>query len=123
MNNRGQTLVLFLFLLPVLFLIFMAVYQMGTIELEKRKIEEMVEETVRYGIDHWSEEETEEKMFEMVDKSIAKVTRNNVEIKIETGSVRMTVTKEYPILFLKQQKIKITYVGTNIDGKVQVIKE
>ena len=37
MNNRGQTLVLFLFLFPVLFLLFMAVYQIGTIELEKRK--------------------------------------------------------------------------------------
>jgi len=122
MNNRGQTLVLFLFLFPVLFLLFMAVYQIGTIELEKRKMEEVVGTTVQYGIDHWGEEEIESKMIEMFQSSFS-VPPENMKIVIEPGNVRMMVTKEYNILFFKKQTINVSYVGTNIDGKVQVVKE
>ncbi len=122
MNNRGQTLVLFLFLFPVLFLLFMAVYQIGTIELEKRKMEEVVETTVQYGIDHWGEEEIESKMIAMFQSSFS-VPPENMKIVIEPGNVRMMVTKEYNILFFKRQTINVSYVGTNIDGKVQVVKE
>lgn len=122
MNNKGQTLILFLFLLPVIFLVFMAIYQVGTVELEKRRIDETTKEIVQYGIEHWSEEEIEEKMIEMVEKRNSKITRKDIEIKIETGSVKMTIAKEYSILFLGKQKIKVSYVGTNIDGKVQVVK-
>ena len=122
MNNRGQTLVLFLFLFPVLFLLFIAVYQIGTIELEKRKMEEVVGTTVQYGIDHWGEEEIESKMIEMFQSSFS-VPPENMKIVIEPGNVRMMVTKEYNILFFKKQTINVSYVGTNIDGKVQVVKE
>ena len=46
-----------------------------------------------------------------------------MKIVIEPGNVRMMVTKEYNILFFKKQTINVSYVGTNIDGKVQVVKE
>lgn len=123
MNNRGQTLVLFLFLLPIVFIVFMTIYQIGTVELEKRKIDENVSEIVLYGIHHWSDEELEAKMIEMFEKNFSKVNHENIQIEIGTGRVKMTVTKEYTILFLKKQKITVSYVGTNIDGKIQVIKE
>lgn len=123
MNNKGQTLVLFLFLLPIVFLIFMALYQVGTIDLEKRQIESAVKEAVEYGIDHWSEEEVENKMIRMVEDNFSKITQDNIEIDLDTGSIRMTVTKNYNVLFLKKQTIRVSYVGTNIDGKVQVVKE
>lgn len=122
MNNKGQTLVLFLFLIPVLFLLFMTVYQIGTIELEKRKMEEAAQTTVQYGLDHWDEEEIESKMIEMFQSSFS-IPPENIKIVIEPGNVRMTITKEYDVLFLKKQTIKVSYIGTNIDGKVQVVKE
>lgn len=123
MNNKGQTLVLFLFLIPVVFLLFMGIYQVGTVALEKKKLEDSVETIVKYGIDHWSEEEVEAKMKSMLVNDFSKITQENIEIELETGRVKMTVTKEYNILFLKKQKIKVSYVGTNIEGKVQVVKE
>ncbi len=123
MNNKGQTLVLFLFLIPVVFLIFMAIYQVGTVALEKRKLENSIETIVEYGIDHWSEEEVEEKMISMLENNFSKITRENIEIELATGRVKMTVTKDYHVLFLKKQRISVSYVGTNIDGKVQVVKE
>lgn len=123
MNNKGQTLVLFLFLIPVVFLLFMGIYQVGTAALEKKKLEDSVETIVKYGIDHWSEEEVEAKMKSMLVNDFSKITQENIEIELETGRVKMTVSKEYNILFLKKQKIKVSYVGTNIEGKVQVVKE
>ena len=91
-------------------------------ELEKRKMEEVVGTTVQYGIDHWGEEEIESKMIEMFQSSFS-VPPENMKIVIEPGNVRMMVTKEYNILFFKKQTINVSYVGTNIDGKVQVVKE
>ena len=78
--------------------------------------------TVQYGIDHWGEEEIESKMIEMFQSSFS-VPPENMKIVIEPGNVRMMVTKEYNILFFKKQTINVSYVGTNIDGKVQVVKE
>ena len=42
MNNKGQTLVLFVILIPVLLLVFVCFYQIGSIGLDKRKIEDPV---------------------------------------------------------------------------------
>lgn len=123
MNNKGQTLVLFLFIIPIIFLIFMVIYQVGTAELDKKKLNDRVNTIVEYGINHWSEEDTKEKMIEMLKKDFPKVALDNIEIKLETGKVTMTVTQDYEILFIKKQRIRVSYIGTNIDGKVQIVKE
>ncbi len=123
MNNKGQTLVLFLFIIPIIFLIFMVIYQVGTAELDKKKLNDRVNTMVEYGINHWSEEDIKEKMIEMFKKDFPKVALDNIEIKLETGKVTMTVTQDYEILFIKKQRIRVSYIGTNIDGKVQIVKE
>ncbi len=123
MNNKGQTLVLFLFVMPLIFLILVAFYQFGSAELEKKKIASSVEEVVRYGMDYKEEEDIEEKMVTMFQKSFPNIKNEFIEVKVENEKVSMTVKKEYAILFMARPMIRVSYVGENIDGKVQIIKE
>lgn len=123
MNNKGQTLVLFLFLLPIIFLIFMALYQYGAAQLEKKRMEDAVKEVVQYGLDYKEDNDVKEQMITMFQKSFPDISKESIEIKIETDEVRMVVKKEYAILFFARPIIRVSYVGRNIDGKVQIIKE
>ncbi len=123
MNNKGQTLVLFLFIMPLVFLILMAVYQFGNAELEKKKIENSLKEVVQYGMDYQEEEDIEEKMIAMFQKSFPNIKNEWIEVDVDSEKVRMTVKKEYAILFLARPMIRVSCVGENIDGKVQIIKE
>lgn len=48
MNNKGQTLVLFVVLLPIILLIFVAVIDLGNIYIEKRKINNVIDTALQY---------------------------------------------------------------------------
>ena len=60
MNNKGQTLVLFLFIIPVILLIFMAFYQFGVMQLEKRQMLDALTSTIEYGLDYQENPKIEE---------------------------------------------------------------
>lgn len=122
MNNKGQTLVLFLFIIPIIFLVIMALYQYGSAELEKKQIESAVKDAIQYGMDYKEEENIEEQMITMFQKNFPKISKEYIEIKIDE-EVRMVVKKEYAILFFARPLVRVSYVGKNIDGKVQIIKE
>lgn len=123
MNKKGQTLILFLFLLPILSFFFFAMYQIGTVQLERKKIEDAVETTVKYGIEHWSEETLEEDMLTMFQETFPTISDEDIVIERDIGQVTMTVKQEYDIAFVKTYTITISYTGIDRDGNIQIVKE
>ncbi len=123
MNNRGQTLVLFLFILPVLLMVFIVFYQLGTIQLEKKQIEKTLEEVVRYGVDYWGRDTVKEDMIDMFQESFPEISKANIDIVVEENKVKMEVQKNYDIAFLKKEKVVLSCEGEKKDGKFQIVKE
>lgn len=123
MNNKGQTLVLFLFLFPVVFLLFMGFYQIGTIQLEKKKLESAVKDAVSYGASHWNEEDVKDTMMKMIEDVFPNLNGMDIRVEVETGIVRMTIKKEYRVLFVMKQEMEIFYEGLNMDGKIEITKD
>ena len=50
LNNKGQTLVAFIILIPVLIMIFTLVVDLGLLSIEKRKIDNEIKSTITYGL-------------------------------------------------------------------------
>ncbi len=48
MNNKGQTLALFVILIPIILLLFMFIIDIGNLYVEKRKIENILDVAIEY---------------------------------------------------------------------------
>lgn len=69
MNSRGQSLILFVLLVPVMFLILMMVYDIGSMALLKNELDDINYMVLDYGLDHLSEEGIDSKLEEIIVKN------------------------------------------------------
>lgn len=51
MNNKGQTLVLFVFLIPIVLIIFIFIISYGTISYEENKIKNNINYSIKYSLE------------------------------------------------------------------------
>lgn len=120
MNNKGQTLVVFIILLPVLFLFLGLVYDFGLISLENKKIKNNIEEIISYSLDNLEEENLTLKIKENLENNLGSIKTN---ITLENNIVLINVKKEIKTIFIKKQinnQINITYKGY-LDNNKKII--
>lgn len=107
MNNKGQVLVIFVILLPILLMILSLVIDLGLLSIEKRKIENNLYDAVEYYL----ESNNKEKTISLLNNNL-----NDIDIKINDNNdyVEIIVTKNYKGLYTiisNNQEIKIIYKG------------
>lgn len=90
MNNKGQTLVLFVLILPLLIIVLSMIINYGMISLEKKKIDQSLNDIVLYGIKNKNSEELENSLNRLIVLNIEDiynkkliVTENKIEIYLE----------------------------------------
>jgi len=111
MNNKGQTLVVFIILIPVLFLFLGLVYDFGLISLENKKIKNNIEEIISYSLDNLQKENLTLKIEENLKKNLGSIKTN---ITLENNKILINVKKEIKTIFNKKNlnnQINITYKG------------
>lgn len=123
MNNKGQALVVFVLVLPLIILIIAGVMEMGNLSLTKNEYENSIIDTINYGLDNLDKENVKEKMMTLLDKNISG-TKN---IEISDGVIKVHVTSNldgmFSKLFKSQYDINLTYKGSITDGKKKILKE
>lgn len=123
MNNKGQALVVFVLVLPLIILIIAGVMEMGKLSLTKTEYESSITDTINYGLNNLDKENVKEKMMVLLDKNI-KGTKN---IEITDGIIKIHVTSTldgmFSKLFKSQYDINLTYKGSITDGKKKIVKE
>ena len=62
MNNKGQTLTAFIVLLPLIFMIFALILDLGLLYTEKQKINSNIKEAINYGLKNQEEKNLENKL-------------------------------------------------------------
>lgn len=120
-DNRGQSLVLFVLMLPVILLILVMVIDIGKMVLYRQEINNINKLAIFYGLDKM-DDNPEDLMREIIHKNNDKIVINKIEILTDRIEVLVEVDVKF-ILFKDNDlvKIKSNYVGYMENGK-KVVK-
>ena len=118
MNNKGQTLVVFVLFLPVLVIVITMIINKSNMYYDKRNMENIAKEAINYGLNNIEDENIEDKIKIFISKNID----CEKEVKIEDGEIRVTLIKENKTIkkILGYGNIKIKYKGKIEDNKKKV---
>lgn len=125
MRSKGQVLVSFILLIPVILLTLALVIDLGLYSLEKRKIDNTLYDTISYGVSHINDVDVTNYMKALLLKNIPDIDDSNIYIKVENNYVKVKVEKEYKAKFKisKNLKIESSYYGSITDNKIDIKKE
>lgn len=119
MNNKGQTLVLFIALLPFLFILFVFSFDISKLYSEKTKLNNIAEVSLKYTL-------VDKKNINTVKNNIQKNDKDIKIIVLTTNSICLE-KKESPIFgrFLGKDtfNIKSCYEGKIINNKLILEKK
>lgn len=118
MNNKGQVLIIFVIMLPILVTVLSFVVDLGLLSIEKRKLNNNTYDAVVYYLNNINNIDIKEKTTKLLEKNL-----NDVYIKIIENDidVKITVEKEYKSLYTvisNNQKISITYKGIKENNEI-----
>lgn len=120
MNNKGQVLIIFVIILPILLIIFGFVVDLGLFALEKRKINNNTYDAVEYYLENIDNEEIKEKTIKLIESNLKDI---EIDIIDNDEYIEIIVIKKYKSLYTvisNNQNIKITYKG--IKESKEIIK-
>ena len=118
MNNRGQSLVTFVLVLPILLLILLALYDIGNMVILKNELRNVSYIALDYGINNIDNPNMIEDMKALILKNKSDIDDVNV-IKDEDDKIHISFSDSVntKISFSNIFKIKVSYVGYIDDDK------
>ena len=110
MNNKGQTLVLFVLILPIIIFIMLLVIDVSNMFITKQELNNINKIVLNYGLDIIEEENIDSKLEELINKN---VLNNEHTIKIENGTIEIDLKKNIQGIVTKKKiyEVKSTYKG------------
>ena len=78
MNNKGQSLILFVLLIPIIFLILLMVYDIGSMVLLKDELNDINYMAMDYGVSHMEDENIDTTLTDLIIKN-----KHDASVKIE----------------------------------------
>ncbi len=119
MNNKGQTLVIFVIILPILLIMLTLIVDLGFIYIEKRNIENSVYDSLEYYLDNINEDDINNKVNKLLNKNIKniyKLTINNDDkyVEITVSKIRKSI---YSII-TNDTEISVNYKGYKDSKKI-----
>lgn len=122
MNRKGQTLILFILLLPVLLLLLSFLINLGTLQIQKRKLDNTINQALTYGMEHKINQNLEYDIYRLLLLNLKDV--QNHRIQIEEDYITIEVTKRVETIFpFSTQQITITKRIYQEDDSYKIIKE
>ena len=118
LNNKGQSLVMFILIIPVLVLIMILVIDIGNGILEKQRIDNINYLIVNYALDNIDDINLENKLTNLITLNDKELSVINV--KIENDIVNIELKKNIKGIFNKKLKlVSVTskYIGYIDDNK------
>ena len=124
LNNKGQSLVLFIVIIPIILLVFVLVYDIGTAIYEKNRLSNTSYMVIDYALDS----------IDSVDENdlISLITKNtnnlsSISVLIDNGKINVKLTKNIKGVFGRAFNFdlieaKSEYVGYILDGNKKIDK-
>lgn len=111
MNNKGQSLVTFVLVIPIAVLIFMMIYDIGNMVLLKSELNNINYLAIDYGLSNINEEDVKERINSLIVKNKSNI--ENILINIEDNKIYIILEDsiDSKISLKKIFKVKSSYVG------------
>ena len=125
MNNKGQSLISFVLIVPIILLILFMVYDIGNMVLLKEQLDNINYLVIDYGLDISDDADLNNKLLEMVNKNKSDIDKVKVSIidgKIEISledkiDNKLSLINKFDVL-----NVKSTYIGY-VDGDKRIIRK
>lgn len=114
LNNKGQTLVMFVLLIPLFLMILALVVDIGNIVVAKQELNNINYLAVDYGLEHIMDADVENKMTEMIKLNVEEI--DEIDIKINNGIIFVKTKKDVPGILSHIFDIKIFEVTSSYQG-------
>lgn len=119
MNNKGQTLVAFITLLPLLLIILSFVIDLGFLYIEKRNISNNTKDAVEYYLNNIDDADINKKVEKLLNENIKEI--EDIHVNNTDSYVEITVIKnrksKYSIIPVNNE-INVTYKGMKNSKKI-----
>lgn len=123
MNNKGQSLVIFVLILPIILLLFALIWEVGNFQLTVSHYENEIKDTIEYGLNHLEDVNLNDKLNGLLKNNI----EGDILIDINDNTIKINVTKKYNHLFNNvfnnKYNIDLTYTGYKNNEKIIIRKE
>lgn len=115
MNKHGQTLILFVILIPIILMLLAIVVDVGLVMSEKIKLEEVTKNAIQDAFND------DEKILEVLNKN--KIGTDEIKISRENEKLKIEIKKEIKSIFgsiigIKKYDIKVSLVSLIENDKV-----
>lgn len=123
MDSKGQTLIIFVLILPILLLLFALIWEVGNLGFTINKYETEIEDTIKYGLNHLDDENLEEVLTNLLKANLD----GKISVEINNQTIQVNVKQKYAAMFnnLLNHKfdIDLTYNGYIENKKLIIQKE
>lgn len=92
MNNKGQSLAIFIIFVPVFIMIGVLVIDVYNAKLESRKLDDINKMVIKYGLDH-IEEDPYNDMVNLIYKNDDEIDDYKIEINTEEQTIKIVIKK------------------------------
>lgn len=120
-NKRGQTLILFVILIPIMLLLCALVIDTGLVVVENHHLKEVTKTIIKEEIDNINNNNIEEeikKSFKMNEIDINKLNIAILDNKLKISNEIEVASIFGNIIGIKNYKIKIDLVGYKLNDKL-----
>lgn len=119
LNNKGQSLVLFVLLMPILLMIIVLVYAGGNSLYEKERLNNVNYMVIDYGLDN-IEEIKESDLIDLAMKNVDDI--KHIEIVINGNEITSTIEKENNSIIKKFMDFEVVskYQGKLVNNKKEI---
>ena len=123
MDSKGQTLVIFVLILPILLLLFALIWEVGNLGLTINKYETEIKDTIEYGLNHLDDENLEDILANLLKANL----EGDINVEINNQVIKVNVKQKYDALFNNllnnRFDIDLTYNGYIENNKFIIQKE
>lgn len=125
MNNKGQSLALFVIIIPIILFFLMIVADYGLISIEKRHIDNSIKDSIKFGLNNINNDNIDNKIKVLIYKNIDINDIKDIKINIIDNTITIDIEVKintiFNILNIKNN-IKASYIGKIVDNNIQIIK-
>lgn len=115
LNNRGQALVTFVILIPIVFMVMAIIIDIGLMGYQKRKITNTIKSDIKCAL---NKDLNEKELKELIDEDIK---YEKININIDEGvSIELKYKYNMIFSFVKKNELNIKYLGFKDGNQIRI---
>ncbi len=123
MNNKGQTLVVFVILLPLMIMLLSFVANEGFVYIHKRRATNEIKNAIEYRFKIKDNNAIYNKVEKYITKNLKHI--DNLNIEIDNNYIKVSVILNIPnlvpsIIFEESYKINLEFEGYKVNDEIRI---